>query len=306
MNRTEVLRQFRERPVVVWLEFIRVYEPGTEDIYVFFEGRDDQAYFLPEIRRRRRGKGDIVTFRCNGKANVLGMLPNVIRRIDHEWRALFFVDKDLDDLLGLNRIALPCVFETEVYSIENYLVSREAFEVVWTDVFQLSLADARFEAAVAGFDASHGRFLRRARGLMAWVLAARRQMNGRPNLQNAGMSWVFPLAQADGSMRRRRPIARDLESRCQVGGPIPWRCCLAAGRELRGRDPKAFVRGRWELWFFIQFCRRVRAALEQQAGTERPGTGADLNEANAVEILGARLPYPKRVLAFLDRVLPAA
>jgi hypothetical protein len=120
MSFVDSLRKQRRNPPAVWIQFTMAYQDGMSDVYVFFEGGADYTFYMPEIRRRWNGRGQVRPFDCDGKENVLALIPRVTRRLDHRWRALFFVDKDIDDILGLAILADPFLFQTECYSIENY------------------------------------------------------------------------------------------------------------------------------------------------------------------------------------------
>jgi hypothetical protein len=124
MNFTEILRQARSAPTAVLHEFLTQYTATPGRVHAFFEGHDDQTFFVPALKRYAPSDTKILPYCCNGKAQVCELFSQITTRIPGVKGALFFIDKDLDDILGRPWPTDPRIFVTDVYSVENYLVSR--------------------------------------------------------------------------------------------------------------------------------------------------------------------------------------
>ena len=108
MNFTDKLRQYRQPSPAIWLEFITAYNSkrnDLNDLYVFFEGNTDSAYYLPELRHRWNQQGKVHVFICDGKKGVITAYQKIRKKeLLINWkRVLFFVDKDWDDLLNITQ-----------------------------------------------------------------------------------------------------------------------------------------------------------------------------------------------------------
>jgi hypothetical protein len=75
--------------------------------------------------------------------------------------------------------------------------------------------------------------------------------------------------------------------------------------ELERREPKTYIRGKWELWFLVRFIGAFMQVLREHV----PGTprihGIPITMTNAIDVLAPRTESPGALRAFLDRVLPA-
>ena len=87
-------------PQAIWLEFVGAYRVACFDLYLFFEGKDDFSFYQPYLRQVWSNKGSLHGFNCQGKADVIQIMPKVKQKLDYPWRGLFFTDKDVDDYCG--------------------------------------------------------------------------------------------------------------------------------------------------------------------------------------------------------------
>lgn len=298
----EQLRRERGRATVVWIEFAGIYRDGCNDIYAFFEGHDDVAFYMPEIRRHW-SKGRVHPFRCRGKDAVLGVRDRVRARIDFAWRALFFIDKDLGDWTteSLSSPGDATTYVTEYYSIENHLVTHDVLDVICTDLLHQGGTSELTQSLRDLFASRHSSFLRRARVVMAWAIEVRRR-GLQPILQNVDILRVF--SERGPIIARRRGSLVYLERATQAAAPRPvWRGVLAVVRRMIGVEPKSYVRGKWELWILL----RVLAAIGDECaslGLPPCRVRTQLNKGNAVEMLAGRVRAPDSLVGFLRSVLP--
>jgi hypothetical protein len=100
MSFLDDLRAQRTSPQAAWLIFIGAFRKGTLDLFLFLEGHDDVSFYLPYVRLRWKNRGELLPLVCKGKDAVVAIMPRVRSILDHAWRGLFFVDKDLDDYCG--------------------------------------------------------------------------------------------------------------------------------------------------------------------------------------------------------------
>lgn len=307
MNLVDRLRAERNVPPAIRLQFDHQYRPGQHDrLYAFFEGRDDHSFYMPELRRRWNGSRIVIPFDCRGKKGVIDAYRD-IQMSGKTANLAFFVDKDVDDLLGLHSPNDQRIYETECYSIENYMVSEEILEIIWIDIFHLSIADQRLKLIKDEFTAQHQRFVQLITPLMAWIILLRLG-NVRCNLSDINLAKIFYFDE-NLKLHRRPKILQTLHDACGISNigvdPKYFVLLLSIIRLLKKLNPKAYVRGKFELWFFVSYILRLQAALSARLAI--PGSRAvvttSLCLANAIEILAARTPYPARLRNFLDRLL---
>lgn len=299
MNYVDHLRAQRGSFASAWLSFVTAYRPGDQEVYAFFEGADDVSFFMPHLRQRAPRIGPARSFTCKGKRVVLRLVQAARRKLDRKNRALFFVDKDVDDIVsGESAPTDPYVFRTECYSIENYIASEEAALLVWAELFQLPETCPSKAVAIETFRRIHESGLRRLALIMAWVIDHR--VHGRkPNLNNMNLGRILSF-RPNGTVRLRRRALSELDRSCGVTSARCWRSVLFRLRTLKTMPPKTYVRGKYELWLFVRALEHIVAVART---TGRHSTCSSyINTANAVSIIAPRLPAPSTLSAFLDRL----
>lgn len=105
---------------------------SSENIFLFFEGRDDFKYYCPRISSI---KNDIEykKYDCNGKENVIKVYKMIADKTtdDKNIIKMFFVDKDFDD----NSLLDEEIYVTPTYSIENLFFTDCAIKnMIWAEM----------------------------------------------------------------------------------------------------------------------------------------------------------------------------
>src|SRR5712692_6370908 len=98
MSFVDLLRQSRSRPVSVFHKFLVSYEPNGMRTHAFVEGFPDLAFYRNYIEQYVDA-GSLRMYNCEGKASVYQTYAKVVERFPRCRRVVFFVDKDLDDIL---------------------------------------------------------------------------------------------------------------------------------------------------------------------------------------------------------------
>lgn len=301
MNRTDFLRQQRTTSHTILHRFVLLYRKKAKDIYVFFEGNDDCSYYMPELRRRRGNISNIYHFNCNGKSNVIDVYKKVIKKVNNINRTLFFIDKDIDDIAGVKNPSAKNIYTTDYYSIENYLVTDDVFRAIWTDIFHLSdTGDIRFSKYLLKFRSCHKKFNIAIKQVMGWVIHERKN-NNRLILQNLNMDKVVSFTQRF-EVRRKKNGLKYFAGNC--GLHYSAQKAKDVKKVIQGLNklkPKKYIRGKFEMWFFVKFINKVSNIVKKGTNKyKRAKIRQSINLNNAVEILASRCPYPNLLTNFLD------
>lgn len=301
MDRVDRLKERRGDAVSVFHRFRLAIRRYPEDIFAFFEGYDDSVFYSPEIRRRITGR-DLTVFQCSGKIAVFGTYDRIEAAGLLSQQTLFFVDKDLDDFVFGARTTRRYVFETTVYSIENYLVGRDVLQAVWTDHWNLSSTDGRLYDAFDLLERCSRSFSRILIPVMAWIIAERRS-GYSTNLQNLKLTDIIAI-HADWSVRRPRGARASIARKVGLpGGSVTrWVDILWWAKYLRALpEPKVFIRGKWELALFIRLHNEVHSRCKSGTRKYRPKQPFTLGPGNAVQCLVGLTAPPAELIAFLDK-----
>jgi hypothetical protein len=285
----------------VWHQFVLAHDPERNDWYLFVEGKLDVPFYTAALRPSLAGDCQVVEFQCGGRNGVIAARREVRRSHPDCCRCLFFVDKDFSDILFEPTPQADDVFCTDVYSIENYLVSQEALDVVWCQLWSLATTDPRREVVAQRFGESLAQFYRVILPITAWIVSARRQ-GLRPNLNNINLADV--IAFSDGLPRRRAAAIATLERVTSCAHRPDIATLLGEARQLSKREPKTVVRGKFELWFFARFLEFAFQALRISANDSPDGSIQRQPESIARALTG-KISLPMSLVSFATRAIGA-
>ncbi|WP_416901351.1 hypothetical protein [Micromonospora echinospora] len=117
--------------------YLRQMQMSKARVWIFFEGKTDRYFYSKLAEATAEECGKTRTFQVasadelapdgGGKSVLVKFFEflrdgqNLVSRLaGRETRSVFFLDKDVDDILG-KRIASPHVIYTDFYSLESYL-----------------------------------------------------------------------------------------------------------------------------------------------------------------------------------------
>ena len=305
----ELHREARSGAKTVYHNFLLVYRPRANVIHAFFEGKDDQSFYMNFIQYSVPAGWDVQTHRCGKKDNVYGVYAEFNWARCNRNSILFFVDKDLSDLVGETRPKAENIHVTDLYSIENYLVSADMLKRVGRELLNLELSDSEWLTVLGHFRRCISYFHDKAAGIMAWGVCMMKAGN-RPNLNNIATDQIFTFSRK-WRLRRRVPLhggwrvslQKHLENVTNARAPRPSRSGLCSVlRQFRTMNPKEYIRGKYEISFFRAFIDHLWANLSdiRRSFAKRPKRNVELGRTNMVQILGPRATAPGSLMAFLS------
>lgn len=248
----------------------------------------------------------LLTYRCDGKPRVYEAFGQITARYPDIRSVLFFVDKDLDDVLGVPWPTDPRVFVTDVYSVENFLVCREVLVRFYQDAIRLTGVEFGTAALLERFDRQLLRFHRMAIPLVAWIVVARRA-GLRPNLGNIELQRLFGLSEdCDVGIRPCKRVAYLAGATGVSMTAGLFRRVSQTCREVRRIPAKRVVRGKFEAWFFVEFWKKLTKQL-QTLSREANATltvKIGLEQSNLVPTLVGHATIPRSLELFLGLHFP--
>ena len=303
MSLVDLLRSARSTPASVLHEFKLYFDPARSQIHAFVEGQPDKPFYSHFISTRIPAGTRLYLYDCRGKKTVLESMDRLKKDYPQARTLLFFVDKDIDDLVG-PQLGADCLFCTEVYSIENYFLESEAIgrwlEENWR------LRDVRFDFApvLAEFERELQRFCRCMLPIMAWVVAHRLAGN-KPVLTAVDIGKILQV-DGDGKVVRRMNAGGRIAYLDRVAQVTTTRAVLLEVKKCIGRlrqiDALSWVRGKFSAWFFCAFVKRVEDSIRVLA-TEAGGTATcriQTHENNFIECMVPKIREPAPLSIFLN------
>lgn len=304
MNFADCLRKARDTAASAFHLFLLDYSKCQGQVYAFFEGRDDTSFYINFLRELSIPSEVPRIYRCGSKDGVYETHRKVTQRARQGIVALFFVDKDLADVLEQDYPKADNIYVTDYYSVESYVVTETMLRRVWEDFFYFRDARIDFEVVAQKFREEIDKFYNIMRPIMAWIVLVCK--NGlSPNLANIDLAKVcFIDEDCTVFMVNDFELAKRLETWCGVTTPEDYEAVLqSVTSQLLELEPKAYVRGKYELWFFIKFIDKLARLLNEDVlgKDERLKTRTSIGRSNAMEILGPRAEIPPSLESFLRR-----
>lgn len=299
------LREAGTSQTAILHEFLTQHNPNEERIHAFVEGYEDTTYFRGKLGLYA-GPRAVYFYPCHGKRRLYDAFVQITNRVGTYKHILFFADKDLEDILPEAYVLDERIFTTEFYSIENYLVCVDALKRLLLNFVTikkcvlpraLEMIETKFEHELRSFHTL-------IRPIMAWIICVRRS-GLRPNLNNINMSKIFGIDEELKVCRLGSTISYLCKTTGIPANPGHWGQLRATIRELEGFPAKNYVRGKFEIWFFVEFFKRAMEQLREAA--EQCGGSIEvpimIERANAVALLSGFCPYPGRLESFMQQHL---
>ncbi|WP_162592891.1 DUF4435 domain-containing protein [Variovorax sp. PBL-E5] len=248
----ENLRKRREVPAVTKTEFATFASgvPADHRILVF-EGRDDKIAYAHWLRRIANDFRYEALIRHN-KAAVLKLHESLSGDLTGlSRRALYFVDRDFDDLQG--HATSTAIFMTDCYSIENYCVTTEVFEDVLRDEFHCNgINEARAELLQLFRDV-YGDFLMKTKPLNLRIYIARKLAISQDDKLPSRLNQIAAVG-----LHRVDAVEGRLSETVLLEREPTEVEAQALTVEFEKLEPGARYRGKFALMFFVRWLELLR------------------------------------------------
>jgi hypothetical protein len=302
MSFIDLLRNARSSRASTVHKFLTNYDPNSERVFAFVEGEADEVFYRAQIQKYVADQGQVFIYNCDGKKNVCNAYEDVIRRYPTCQRVLFFLDKDIDDIVGAQWPTDPRIFTTEFYSIENYVVSKEVLHRYLKDFVKIRRVDINIDAALVNFEDGLKLFHRRMLPVMAWIVVAKRS-GARIVLNDLNPGDILTVS---GDATARKSGCRAIAYLCRVCQANPnvafWKLIRRTSHELKRLPAKSYVRGKFEAWWFVEFGQRVlegiRHVVQEAGGSVR--VSAQLHPGTFIQLLAGGVTTPVALDKFLS------
>jgi hypothetical protein len=133
--------------------------------------------------------------------------------------------------------------------------------------------------------------------ITAWVIHLRREGQW-PTLNNVNLSDIFSFNE-ELILEKKNEIKQVdeisiWEKMCNVNTPAGCQSAIElVSKDLSALEPKMYIRGKFELWFFVKFIVKLEELVPEVK------LGLPIGENSAVKLLGPRLQIPSSLEKFL-------
>lgn len=316
MSFLDILDQYEQAPESNFIKFLQQYKFQGKTLHFFFEGPDDQSFYVNFIQQIFPVEYRFFYYLCHGKEQVFTNHQEIDWTKYNKSRVLFFTDKDVDDLAAKQYPKDSNIFETKYYSMENYLVNEDILERFLREICKLDQEDL-IDRLKEQFNRQLEVFAHLILSISAWIVYHRKHQH-KMNLGNVDLSNLFTINNDFEISKKIDPKYNStlhyLEQITKLQSPQPiWKEITQIARKLNDLDNhKKFVRGKFEIWFLYAFCRKVihhfipelnkKIKIQNQQGIPKQEIykiHIELKEQNILEITAPRLVVPEDLKQFL-------
>ncbi|WP_170961610.1 DUF4435 domain-containing protein [Vibrio genomosp. F6] len=311
MDLLEKLRGLKRGNEITLFEFINSLNKNDKCLHVFYEGKTDNGFYGSLVRRYLPENANLKTYVCGNKEQVYKVRGRLKARDYISDALVFLVDKDLDDLIPKDYPDYDDVHTTEFYSIENYIVCDKLFNQSCSESWKIDCGDKQLELITERFISQSHIFVERLKSIMAWAICCRR-LSVRPVLANIKMKDIFEL---DENLKLVSLFANNeelfeyLSSKSKSEVYIFPDYIQEVVSEISSLDARCYIRGKYHLWFFVEFMSQSKKVLEKANGGKIK-VHIDINSASALDYVGPRMKTPPSLEAFflnhIEQLSPAA
>jgi hypothetical protein len=319
-------------PKASYIKLQQYYVPQKSAVHLFVENDDDFEFYRTTINYVYR---DYETYHypMQGKKNLKDGYKEIDWKKFNRAKVLFFADKDYDDILNIERLEESNFFYTKYYSIENYLVSSEVFDIVLNRFFT-PIDDSTKEKLHKLYNVAYASFIEKMRTLTSFILIDR-EKSKRADLDEFKMSYFIHFEAMEymekklisnfsyhkiirdskstplqKNLLRNMSIKEILAKKCNADEEIfTFNEIMAKKRVIAAiGNHKIFVRGKYDLWFFLEIIKSTDKAIKRiyDSGGRKvtdkeplPKKKIDISDKNIFDLLCSKVLHPVDVKTFL-------
>ncbi|MBU3020167.1 DUF4435 domain-containing protein [Paraglaciecola agarilytica] len=302
MSLVDELRSLKRGESITYLNFLHSLKKDNPAVHIFYEGKTDNGFYGSLIRRELNEQATIKTYVCGNKSEVFKTREKLTCREYDKDSLLFMVDKDIDDLIPKYIEDHHDVHTTSCYSVENYLVTPDIFEQACSEFFKLDVGNAQLLHIKEKFIIAHEGFCNSIKPVMAWALSCRR-LKLRPSLNEIKMG---DIVQIDENLElhenfNKNNLLNYLHYKCNLEATVFKNYIGEIEQELSLLSFEKYLRGKYHLWFLIEFFDKSKKALEIANGSKIK-LHFNLNVATALDVLGPRIRTPDSISDFCKSI----
>jgi hypothetical protein len=286
-------------------EFLARFSKTKNVVYGFVEGKEDSCVYSGFINSFLPDDWKVELWPAGNRDRVLSIHNKIDWRYFPKERICFFIDRDLSDLIPQKLREDRNIYVTDKYSIENDIVNRETCQRVLTEVFGFSdVSHDEMDNVCDKFEIELENFFLAMKKTMAQILSWRRTPINA-NLKNINISKMVAVDKGvvvfDNSDAAN--IDRNTYIHKSAGVTLDPTSDISAEESefAKASVYRKFVRGKYVLWFFVEFCKSVHKAASQffSACSNSPKMKVVISASNAVTVIGKSTRIPKSLRNFL-------
>ncbi len=284
-------------------QFLSDFKRTKKVFYGFIEGIDDKSYYYALFKRIIPSDWDILLYDAGCKKNVLRIYKEFDWSEYDKNRILFFIDRDLDDLLAKNTAKGKNIYITDGYSIENSLIEKQTFRLLFECNCKIHNANhIEYDRIADMFSFEMKRFVEALHPIMKWIIYNRFRKI-KSNYKNIKMKEIFKFSNGRLLVRKRPKSHRNLYDyiRKTCGGKFNYKDVDGMVFLNNYTNSLKTVRGKFLSWFMVSFFKHIadNSSKYFHGIDSSVSQRASISQENIVELAVVYIDTPKSFVRFL-------
>lgn len=182
----EEFNAIRDKAVsTAFMDFNNAVTNNPDALFVFYEGQDND-YFYPRVQRY--STLDVEPIDCKGKEKVISVYKIVVAKPEYsKYHKGFFIDKDFDNN---SEPFLSDFYITSGYSVENFYLSENCFELLLKQKFNFHTGDSLLIKIMADYRKMRQQYFDATLLYNMWYCAIRRKYGN--NIRDISLGTKMP------------------------------------------------------------------------------------------------------------------
>jgi len=281
--------------------FLIEFRPRGDVVFLFVEGKADEVYYHSAVRRFSAQRGAFRSVTCGSKRDVLQTLSWYLSRFSPNSRALFFVDRDHDCLVGTPAPSVTTLFVTEGYSIESSLCSPPVVRRVLTEHWGVDGGDPVIERIVAQYMKGVDVYAEKMRAVMEIAIASR--LAGlHPRLSGLVTDRIVRLDEDLTPQLKIAGAALESHTARSFGVTPPLSSFRQEAARLMGCHSRhVWLRGKQALWFLLEYLEGCNKSLRKKSYISK--ATPRLSRNSCLSVLSPLVSFSPSLQSFMSRHL---
>lgn len=312
MNMLKILSAAIKECSPSYHEFKSMYKKNSLKIYGFVEGKTDPSFYRTYVNTLLPSGWEIELMPTGTKKNVVDMFNAFEWDIYPKNRVLFFIDRDLSSFVPEEIPISENLYITDMYSIENYVVNPKVLRTIIDDFSNFdSLPIEKKEELCELFSKQLKKFQLLMTDVMTWIIVWKRHGRIPPNhkgvcLNNINLKKMV-MVSADNccykpEFKRSYDRTHIMHKWCNISySPADKKVLKSTRKEfISSQGNTRFVRGKFLLWFMIQYLNSMYVVNETDGTVMKPKYSVTWGKSNLIAVIGSQVPLPDSLRQFIN------
>ncbi len=249
MKPSDLTKEIQTSPVVAFHQFVLLKRKFGQDLFCFFEGKDDPKYYYERIKSNSKVNHHSII--CGNKKSLIYTYDEINKRSDYsKFKKAFFMDLDFDSKNTNNDI-----YETPHYSIENFYVDESVLSDILKNEFGLQETSSEYKEIMELFAKEQAKYNECSLLFNSWYATLKKKCNNKGINPDVNLNEQIPknlVLLKIGNISCNYTL-KDIENAFPNVIKIDEKDINEKINDFNKKDLKKVLRGKYQIEFLYRF-----------------------------------------------------